>query len=578
MRTSISVDGEKALDAEGDLAFGFADMIANRWSKVETADVKGSLETPRFGLAKLAAIFGQVAPVDGMVRVTGSVDGSVDKPLGRAQVELENIKYETARLERAVARLELRKKGLFGSLTAKQERGGDLSVRVFTENAGDAPERWVRLRANDFEIGLLAGLGPPSIRRLGGRLSGRLSLTGRGETIEQSGGTLSLRSGSLALDGALRRLTDIEADLKARGNKGIRFNMRAKSGEGSLSLSTDIAMQGITPTSANGRLALSKLPLTLSSGVLELTLNSTIEGSFSAESIDLDLDVKKGLLRLPKGAGRDLHDVGAPTDVVFVDNLRGSRLARPTSVPSPLPPIVIALSIPQTLSLRGENISGIVEADLELTMHKGKTQLLGYAELVRAWIQIFRHRYEIEKALASFDATLELDPRLDIEMTHAFKTAQFTVLIQGNLSDPPKPEFRAEPSIYDDAQLLSFFLGGSPDDVSRSRSNSARAAGAATSLVTSQLTGIVQEILPVVDVLALESTDESATPDQLLAGKWLTEKMLLAYRARLSTKSTERTNVNEVTVEWWFLRRWLLQVFYGDRQVGAIDALWIHRF
>ena len=88
----------------------------------------------------------------------------------------------------------------------------------------------------------------------------------------------------------------------------------------------------------------------------------------------------------------------------------------------------------------------------------------------------------------------------------------------------------------------------------------------------------MQELLPVIDVLRLESTDNSATPDQLLAGKWLTEKVLVAYRARLQQANDQRTNLNEFTVEWWFLRRWVLQAFYGDRQVGAADVLWIRRF
>ena len=337
-------------------------------------------------------------------------------------------------------------------------------------------------------------------------------------------------------------------------------------------------MAGFLPESLEGTLALRRLPLATSAGILELTLDTELEGEFSPEEISVDVSVSDGLVKMPKGGGRDLHSIGAPADVVFVDSLESGLATRDLAPPSPLPPIALNIDIPQTVSLRGESINGVLGANLDITSHQGRTEFLGYAEVERGWIKIFRHRYDLVKALASFDATREFNPRVDVKLRHEFKTAEFNVVIRGDLNDPPTPEFRSEPAIYDDAQLLSFFLGGSPDDLGRKPGTGAAAAGAATRLVTSQLTGIVQEIIPLVDVLSLETSDDSATPDQLLAGHWLTEKVLLAIRARLSQQTDQRTNINEATIEWWFLRRWVFEAFFGDREVGAADVLWIRRF
>jgi len=518
---------------------------------------------------------GRVA--DGRVRFKGHAEGTLSKPRGHVEVEVTDSRYEGVELKQAAVIVDATYTELMGKIDATQKGGGHLEVEAKTGWNVETPARRLRLHATDFELGLLSGFGPPSIRRLGGRLFGDMTVLGKGDEVVSARGKVELRGGRVSLDGPLRKLTDISATLSAKVGL-LRFSAKARAGDGNLGAKASVKMAGFVPESLEGRIYLKRVPLATSAGNVELSLDNNLEGTFSPEEISIDVTVASGLVKMPTGGGRDLHAIGPPTDVVFVDSLETGLATRSMTTPSPLPPLAINIDIPQTVQLRGESINGVLGANLDISSHGGHTEFLGYAEIQRGWVKIFRHRYDVERALASFDATREFNPRLDVELRHEFKTAEFKVIIQGDLNDPPKPEFRSEPAIYDDAQLLSFFLGGSPDDLGRKPGTGTAAAGAATSLVTSKLTGIVQEILPLVDVLSLETSDDSATPDQLLAGKWLTEKVLLAYRARLSQQTDQRTNINEATIEWWFLRRWVFEAFFGDREVGAADVLWIRRF
>jgi len=558
------------------IGLSFDDVIEGRWAKLAkapfTADVSSeSIDVPRMtekaGLGKVA---------DGSVRFSGHAEGTLSKPRGHIEVDVSDARYEGVELKQAALVLDATDTQVMGRLKAVQVGGGHLEVEAKSGWNVELPDRQMRLHATDFEIGLLSGFGPPSMRGLGGRLFGDMTVRGKGDEVTSARGKVQLREGRVSLDGPLRKLSNITATLGAKVGE-LRFEAKARAGDGSLAAKAEVEMAGFVPKSLEGRVQLKRLPLATSAGIVELSLDNRIEGAFSQDEISIDVAVASGLITMPKGEGRDLHSIGPPTDVIFVDSLETGLETRPVATPSPLPPFAINIDIPQTVQLRGESINGVLGANLDITSHGGHTEFLGYAEIQRGWVK-FRHRYVIERALASFDATREFNPRLDVELRHEFKTAVFSVILQGDLNDLPMPEFRSEPAIYDDGQLLSFFLGGSPDDLGRKPGTGQAAAGAATSLVTSKLTGIVQEILPLVDVLSLETSDESATPDQLLAGKWLTEKVLLAYRARLSQQTDQRTNINEATIEWWFLRRWVFEAFFGDREVGAADVLWIRRF
>ena len=61
---------------------------------------------------------------------------------------------------------------------------------------------------------------------------------------------------------------------------------------------------------------------------------------------------------------------------------------------------------------------------------------------------------------------------------------------------------------------------------------------------------------------------------RLEAGKYLTDDIYIGYQGRTNADPFRYQNSNAVRVEYRFLRRWSLQLEYGDANAGSLDAVW----
>jgi autotransporter translocation and assembly factor TamB len=203
-----------------------------------------------------------------------------------------------------------------------------------------------------------------------------------------------------------------------------------------------------------------------------------------------------------------------------------------------------------------------------------KLKLIGVARSYDGFVDIFGHRYRIERARVSFGGDPG-NPQVDVRLVREFAAFTMGVELLGSSSDP-ELTLTASPPIYDESQLLAFVLGADPDDQRASeRGIGERATGVAAGLITGQLQSIVRDRLPI-DVLRVELGEEALRQTKLTVGKWISERLFLAYRHRFEAKTEE--NSAEALIEYWFWRRWLLEAYFGDRGAAGADILWIKRF
>jgi translocation and assembly module TamB len=237
---------------------------------------------------------------------------------------------------------------------------------------------------------------------------------------------------------------------------------------------------------------------------------------------------------------------------------------------------MIHVTAPRGVRVRGPDVDARVTGDLEVETGNGRTTVAGYAEVQQGTAVVFDRRYEIVHARAWYDGR-SADPQIEVRLAHEFKTAILYISLDGTLSRP-RLRLSSDPAVYDDAQLLGFVLGGDPDDPSLAdRRLEERATGVASGLVVSQVRNRLRQVLPV-DVLRVELAEDPSGSQgaRFEIGKWLTDNLLIGYRYRSTT--AEEDNTNEATLEWHFLRRWLLEARYGDRGVGGADLLWRKRY
>jgi autotransporter translocation and assembly factor TamB len=181
----------------------------------------------------------------------------------------------------------------------------------------------------------------------------------------------------------------------------------------------------------------------------------------------------------------------------------------------------------------------------------------------------------VEPSGLIFDGSAE--PRIDIRMSHQFPELALDVAIAGPASSPDL-KLSGEPGGYTYDQLFGFFLGGEPGGEAGAQTRDA-VAGAGARWVSGKLGRRISKVLPVkIDAISCEpSPSASATSGgSCTFGKWLSERLFVAYRQHLGGASNE--NTGDVQVQLRMGRKVLMEASGGDRGHYGADLLYRHRW
>jgi translocation and assembly module TamB len=85
-------------------------------------------------------------------------------------------------------------------------------------------------------------------------------------------------------------------------------------------------------------------------------------------------------------------------------------------------------------------------------------------------------------------------------------------------------------------------------------------------LATQAFRNLVQNKLPL-DTVALEAGG-------FRAGKYVTDRIYLAYVRRWDADPTKYQNADEVRVEYQITPRWMFESSYGTAQTGSASLVW----
>jgi translocation and assembly module TamB len=206
---------------------------------------------------------------------------------------------------------------------------------------------------------------------------------------------------------------------------------------------------------------------------------------------------------------------------------------------------------------------------LTMTQVGGVNVLDGSVEARRGWIEIVGRRYDIQRGWILFSGEIPLDPRLDLRVSHQFTSALVYIDVTGRMSDP-QVSFSSDSGNYDQAQLLGMILGGEQGQGQQTLSE--RASGAAANVVASQVAGMIRQAGLPVDALQVGKEGETQA-QYITVGKWLTERLFVAYRFRETSELSK--NRNEATFQHFFTRNWMWEGTTGDRGATSVDLLWI---
>lgn len=579
--------GVKAVAFEGKAQAGLRALLGQRPLDPLGVPLEVRLGAKAFPLQALGGLLGTGRELTGALDLDAALAGTLRAPhltgeLSVAEARIAGVAFESfvASVKGDAARLDL-------GLSARQAGPGRLDAETSIDRR-DATSSRLHLKATQFDLAFLSAL------------SG-----GRGSLLAASGGTLDAdvslapaRAGvARSVRGRVRvsngrfyvpmsgPLDHLELEATVDGGHVVVEKLTGRSGSGALTGSLDADLVGLLPRDFTLRLGLDGVPMLAGARVVKVSTQAALTGGARADGVfAVVATLNDTKIRVPtdQRKGAALQSVHRSKDVVFVDGRGGPAVVaapQPASeadghpVPAAGPQVRLELVTPGAVELTGPELDLFLRQRLTITLRDGSPTISGGVETERGFVVLFGARWEVSTGTLSFGPRNALDPRLDLQLSREFRTTTVYVSVTGTVSKP-KLSLRANPGSYEQSQILSWVMGGSPDDPSGpSPALGTQAVGVASNFLLGPLQEQLRALLPF-DVLAVklgEGVDTQTTRVQV--GKWLSETLFLGYRARLNSPDSTK-NQSEANIEWRFARRWFLEAFYGDHGAGGADAIW----
>jgi hypothetical protein len=586
-------------DFEGDVA-----MTLDRWIDDPAAVLRAPI-TARWTLATtpaapVLALVGRRDLVGGTFDASATVRGTLAAPAVAAHLAARELAVATRLAGQPPAVLrDLDADGSWeggtGALAilGHEASGGELRVRAsgrldtLADATGTLTARRVDIAPLAIVATSVAPQLPAALVSATGMLDADLALA-----AGRLGGSLTLTGGSLPIGATVGTLRDASARV-AIDDRAIHATVRGRLGRGTIDLTANAATD---LTTIDATLKLAKVsPIAALRPVIDADVDAKLRlgaerpcspGSTPARLCG-EIAIDRARIALPDHASTPLLDATAPDDLVFVTRGTGgpAPLPRlPRSAPGPRPPahpwLVASVTLDSTPVVAEDVAEGVafhanVHSD-RLAVSIGDTLgVRGRVEIDHADADVLGRRYVVEPSALTFEGSA--DPRIDIRMSHQFPDLALDVAMTGPASSPDL-KLSSEPGGYTYDQLFGFFLGGEPGGDPGSQTSEA-VAGAGARWLSGKLGRQISKVLPIkLDAVSCEpaTSASTATGGSCTFGKWVSERLFLAYRQHLGGAPDE--NTGDVQVQLRMGRKLLIEGAGGDRGHYGADLLWRHRW
>jgi translocation and assembly module TamB len=415
-------------------------------------------------------------------------------------------------------------------------------------------------------------------------------------------GSLALREGQLSTAALPQLVREIVVELRARPDGVIRLEQAsARAAQGRIRAEGGVQLSSGALRTVDLQAVIDQSPI--AAGALGLWLNTklVVTGRAADDTLRVKVIFPYGTLRLPKlssGSDSDMQALGPLEDLRFIDAAARAAAAEAerqaeaeaqkrseaaqkgvASAPPLLPPrTLVTVELPRAFEVTGPEVKTNIQGhiDAEISAQAPGPIVTGEIRTLGGWVEILNRRYQLDRGQVSMSGAVPPNPMLNIVLMR--KLDDTTIYIQvGGTARKPTITFRSDPARYDQAQIIAMVLSGS-----RGGSIQQQALGALSGLLVGKLKDTLGKAVPV-DVIKLDvgGNDASgANQSSLEVGKYLRDNLYLSYTHRFGNPSTilRRLNNDQVSLEWYFLPDYQINLMGGDQGVGALNLYWMKRF
>jgi autotransporter translocation and assembly factor TamB len=584
-KVRVTHDGRAALKVDGLASFDLETLLGRRG--LPDTPLHARVVIPPLDLARLKKVDPVLARARGRLQGEVQLDGTTRAPTASAELSLRRATFDGVTFGDLELEAGTRNEQLTGKLALTDPRGGRLrgAVRAPLKTPGRLE---AELHGRRVDLGVISKLAP-MVRQSAGKLDLDLTLDAR-KGIEEAAfkGRVRLKRGAFRVVGmpALERV-ELALDLDQRQVKLSRLSLR--SGEGSLEAAASAGLERLKPTRMALDAKAEDLPVPMGSrepGAFSgaIRVRGGLEAGASAPRLKASVRIVDGVLVVPKlGGGRELHGVGAPDDVVYVDR-EAREKARQQGKPGEGPGLALEVAaVAKPLFVRGDELDLEVVTDVRAVVRPGGgPRLTGRIEISRGRIKVLGNPFKVRKARVLFSGQKEPDPALDVELARAFDDVTVLIGVRGTARSPDLV-LTSEPPIYDRSQIISLILTGRVDQRDTGEDESDKSLAIANAVTQLLIGGTIRKVgskvgLDVAKVNLGETKDAQTGEKSLRAeaelGKYITERLYVGYRPVYGAAADE--NAHEFLLEYRISLRWLLAAAFGDAGVGGLDLLWTY--
>ncbi len=367
----------------------------------------------------------------------------------------------------------------------------------------------------------------PDMARAQGNLLADLSVSGTlGEP--QLRGTVQWREGNMIIPDLGISIADIQAELHSKLNNKIEYQIKARSGEGSVALNGNTTLDRAQgwPTQINmqsDRLEVINIPEAYI--LIDSDINVALQGN--TINIDGDINVPRARLRpraIPAGSeqlSRDVIVVDEQQDLAAARWLVSSR---------------VRVKLGELVDFDGFGVSGKLKGNLLLIDEPDKlARGQGVVSIEEGIYRLRGQDLSIRRGRLIFADTFIDDPGVDVDAVRTIETVTVGVKLTGTLRQPQLTIF-SEPVMSESDALSYLILGHSSATSTTSETESMRNNAAAMGFVAGDI--LSQEIggRLGLDEMRVDVGD-TAENTALVMGKYLSPKLYVRYFSGLIESS-----------------------------------------
>ena len=566
---------------EGDTPLSLKHVLAK--APLPDLPLAVSVHAPAIDLADFAPLSTKLEGYGGIVRLAAKVSGTLKHPQGEAQMGIAGAHVDQLEFGPMTFDAHFDDRQLTANFSTVAVTGGGMQARAVIQRAPGYPVD-VRFESRDLDITFVRAM-TPGLRDLGGILTASLHVTGPARQPVLTG-NLKLEKGVLGIVGE-PTFHDVTAQMVMQpGTIGLE-KLHMRSGDGHFDAHGLVRLNGTVVQSVSLQANADDFRIAMGgTGSARLRGQFAIEAAQRQDVLSGKVEIPNARVWLPKmiSSGKKLPKTVTPPDLIFVDRAglkQARKEAEKQNVSGKEKQEMDISAKLGTLYVQSKDMNLEITADTQVkTGPTGQPAISGTVTVRRGHIMIKDQRFDFDRGEIMFDGTEQVNPGLDIQLSHEYPDVTAIIQVHGTMKHP-ELRFTSDPPIYDQSGVIGLIMSGGQvgGDPSATQFN-------AEAAVTNALLGALADNLAPslgLDVLRVggqqpqsETGAQGDTDTRVEVGKYLSPRVYLSFVHVFGSSQNE--NNNEAHVEYRMTRRWMMETAFGDAGVGGIDFLWTYRY